>query len=311
MIHSVTGPKRKEELGVTLSHEHLAWEFIGSWSMYFDKIYDTDRVEELYHKLRPIFDDLYRLGCRTLVETSPPRGGQNLLLMQKLSIQSGITIIPNTGLPFKAHVYSVHKTFKEEELAQRWIEDFTNGLDELNGVIIRPAQIKLLLGDEGQGSLTIIDKKILKAAMIASKATGLPIHCHILKASAALEAYKLLEDEGFNFSKFLWAHAGNEGNFEVMDKFIKKGGYLGFDQIRPKDHRRYCLMIKEALARGYKDRLLLSQDYDFYEEVSLSEKNHPCTSIFTDFMDFCSDAGLAKEVLIEIMTKNPGAFLDI
>lgn len=311
MIYTVTGPIKKEDMGITLSHEHLVWDYMDSWMLYFEKKYDEGRVEHLYNKLLPIFEELYKLGCRTIVEASPPMGGQNLMLMYRLSMGSGIRIIANTGLPFKTYVYRVHKKFNEEELAQRWIEDFKNGLDTINDIVIRPGQIKLLLGDEGEGNLTTIDKKILKASIIASKATDMPIHCHLLKATAASEAIDLLEDESFDFSKFLWAHAGNEGNFEIMEKAFSKGAWLGFDQIRPENYSKSCSMFKEALRRGYNERIILSQDYEFYEEVSKSETNHPCTSFFTGFLEYCERNGISQNTIIDIITKNPSNFFSI
>lgn len=310
MIYTVTGPIEKHELGVTLSHEHLAWDYIDSWILYFNKIYDEEKTEYLYNKLLPVFEKLYQLGCRTISEVSPPRGGQNLMLMQRISEKSGIKIIPNTGLPFKRYVYEIHKKFDERELAERWIQDFRNGLDTINDVVIRPGQIKLLLGDEGEGSLTKIDVKILKAAIIASKATGMPIHCHIFEAQKVEEAIDLLEQENFDCSKFLWAHVEEEGNFKVIERAFSKGIWLGFDQIRPENYSKSCAMIKEALKRGYKDRIILSQDYDFYEEVSKSENNLSYASFFTDFMEYCKENGPSPDIIMDIITKNPSEFFD-
>lgn len=311
MIYTVTGPMDKEALGPTLSHEHLAWDYIDSWVLYFDKVYDEEKVNRIYNKLLPVFKKLYQLGCRTIAEASPPRGGQNLLLMQRISEKSGIKIIANTGLPFKRYVYDIHKNFDEEELAQRWIEDFKNGLDTINDIVIRPGQIKLLLGNEGKGSLTKIDRKILRAAVIASKATGMPIHCHIFEAEKLEEAIDLLEEENFDCSKFLWAHTGKEGNFKVIERAFSKGIWLGFDQIRPENYSKFCSLIKEALKRGYKDRIILSQDCDFYDEILESENNHSCTSFFTDFMKYCEKNDLSTNIIMDIITKNPSNYFDI
>jgi len=311
MIYTVNGPMEKKVIGPTLSHEHLSWDHKDSLELYFYKIYDEEKVEHLYNKLLPIFKELYRLGCRTIAEASPPRGGQNLMLMQRLSKESQINIIPNTGMPFSKYIYEIHKNFDEKELAQRWIEDFNNGLDTINDIVIRPGQIKLLLGDEGNGRFTEVDKKILKAAIIASKETGMPIHCHLLKASTALEAIEVLDEEKFDYSKFLWAHACNEGNLDVIERAFSKGIWIGFDQIRPENYSKYCALIKEGLRRGYKDRILLSQDYDFYEEVTKSENNHPCTSFFTDFIKYCQESGISSDIIMEIITENPSNFFDI
>lgn len=79
------------------------------------------------------------------------------MLMQKLSKESGIKIIANTGLPFPKEVYEIHKAFDENELAEQWIKDYKNGLDTINGVVIKPGQIKILLGQDRKGRLTNID----------------------------------------------------------------------------------------------------------------------------------------------------------
>lgn len=42
MINTVTGPIKKEEMGVTLAHEHMLWEEQESWVSYFHKVYDED-----------------------------------------------------------------------------------------------------------------------------------------------------------------------------------------------------------------------------------------------------------------------------
>lgn len=147
--------------------------------------------------------------------------------------------------------------------------------------------------------------------MIASEETGMPIHCHSLEATTAEEIINVLENANFNGSKFLWAHAGLEGDFRVIDKAFSKGIWLGFDQVRPENYSKSCTILKEALEKGYKDRIILSQDYEFYDEVLRSEKNHPCASLLTDFIDFCKGKGLLEETIIDIVTKNPRDFFDI
>lgn len=308
MIYTVNGPIKKGELGVTLSHEHLAWDSSDVERLYFEKKYDEEKVEHWYNQLLPVFNKLYKLGCRTIFEASPPRGGQNLRLMQKLSQASGIKLIANTGLALTKYVHEIHKEAYEKELAQRWVDDFEKGLDTINRIVIRPSHIKIFLSN---GKLPTVEKKILKAAVMASKATDLPIHCHIIEAKIANEAIDLLEKESFDFSKFLWAHAGYEANFEVLEKAIFKGMWLGFDMIKWGNHEKYCSLIKEAIKRGYKDRIILSQDYDFYEEVLRSRDHHPCASIFTDFIPYCEENGLSQEVIKQFLTENPANFFDI
>lgn len=308
MIYTVTGPIAKEELGVTLSHEHLAWDTEKIEELYFDKTYDDERIEKVYKKLLPLFNRLYNIGCRAIAETSPPEGGQNLKLMQKLSKASGIRIIPNTGLIFSHNVYKIHNEYYETELAKRWIQDFEDGLDIIDGIIVRPSHIKIFISE---GKLPEVEKKVLKASLLASNSTGMPVHCHILKANTANEVIDYLGEENCNFSKFLWAHAGHDVNLDIIKKAISRGIWLGFDAIQPQNYQKYCTLIKFAMENGYENKILISQDYDFSDEISKHGEDNPCTSIFTDFIPYCEENYIPKEILIGILTKNPANFYNI
>ena len=308
MIYTVTGPISKEELGVTLSHEHIAWDPQADERLYFDKTYDQDKIEQLYQKILPIFKRLYQAGCRAVAETSPPEGGQNLMLMNKLSKASGVKIIPNTGLFFSKNVYRIHRENYSKELAARWAEDFEKGLDTIDGVIIRPSHIKIFVE---RGKLSEVDKKILEAAAAASKAAGLPVHCHIIEAASANEVFDFLEAIKCDFSKFLWAHASYEGNRETIERAAAMGMWLGFDTVRREHYPKHCGLIKEALRRGFHDRVLLSQDLDFSDEAQAKEDSQPSTGIFTDFIPYCEAEGLSKETILRIMTVNPANFYNI
>jgi phosphotriesterase-related protein len=276
-----------------------------AYQLYFDKNYDEERLGDLYSKLLPVFISLYESGCRTVAEASPPIGGQNLKLMQKLSVASKINIIPNTGWLFPRCVYLVHD---EKDLAKRWIDDFKGGLDTVEGINIRPGHIKILLDT---GSLTGVDCKMVNAAAIASKETGMPIHCHMIESEKAEKVMDLLAKEGFDFSKFLWAHASLEGNMDVIDKAVSMGAWIGFDLIKKGEYKKNLDILSEALGRGYKGRILLSQDYDFYEEVTKHGSNHHCACFFTDFIPYCEDNGISRETIMEIVTSNAGRFFDI
>ncbi|MHB1393241.1 MAG: phosphotriesterase family protein [Clostridia bacterium] len=308
MIYTATGPIRKEELGVTLSHEHIAWDSQADERLYFDRVYDEDKLKQLYDKLLPVFQKLYQQGCRAVAETSPPEGGQNLKLMQRLSRATGVRIIPNTGLFFSKNVYRIHKENYEKELADRWIDDFENGLDTIDGVFIRPSHIKIFIS---RGELPEVERKILGAAVMTSKATGLPVHCHINEALTANGVFDFLETIKCDYSKFLWAHASYEGNEETIRRAADMDMWLGFDNIRPDNCSQYCDLIKKAMKIGYQDRILLSQDYDFYEQFMEKGNNHPCTSIFTDFIPYCEENGLSKDSILNMMTSNPAEFYDI
>lgn len=310
MIYTVRGPIPKSELGLTLGHEHFKWEFdeCKANSMYFDKSYSEEEIQSDLKVILPILMDIKKKGGRAVAEASPPIGGQNVRLLKELSEQADMHIIPCTGWNITKQLYEVFPNQFEEQLANRWIKDFQEGLDTIDGVVIRPGHIKLLLD---KGVLSKVDQAMLVAAVKASKATGLPIHCHILEARMVPEVIQVLDAEQADYQRFLWAHTDKEGHKETIKLAAEKGMWLGMDIIRKGTSPERCELLRYILSLGYGHKVLLSQDYDFYAEATESLENHPCTVIFDEFIPYCEENGIERQEIIRMMTENPGEFYDV
>ena len=310
MIYTARGPIHKNELGVTLGHEHIKWisdEFQAN-NTYFDKKYrEEDMCLDLNYIL-PIMLDIKAKGGKSVAEASPPIGGQNVRLLKELSEQTDMHIIPCTGWNMTKQLYDVFPIHFEEQLANRWIKDFKEGLDTIEGIVIRPGHIKLLLD---KGTLSKVDKAMLIAAVKASKETGMPIHCHILEAKMVYEVVRVLDTENADYHKFLWAHADKEANKETVKMAAEKGMWIGIDSVRKGTSPEKFELLKYVMSLGYEHKVLLSQDYDFYSEGENSVDDHPCTAIFDEFIPYCSVNGIDKQKIIRIMTENPANFYDV
>lgn len=310
MIYTARGPIHKSELGVTLGHEHIKWETdeFQSNTMYFDKKYEEDSIHSDLNYILPIMFDIKARGGRSVVETSPPIGGQNVKLLKMLSERVDMHIIPCTGWNMTKQLYDVFPLHFEEQLANRWINDFKEGLDTIDGIVIRPGHIKLLL-DKGQ--LSNSDKAMLVAALKASKETGMPIHCHILEAKMVHEVIEVLDAEHADYHKFLWAHADQESNKETVKLAAEKGMWIGIDNVRKGTSPEKFELLKYVMSLNYEHKVLLSQDYEFYAEGKESLESHPCTTIFDEFIPYCFEHGINKEDITRIMTENPANFYDM
>ena len=92
-VATVTGEVAVRDLGMVLMHEHVMVDFIGA-----DKVsrsrYDADEVVRV---ALPHLKEAHELGCQTLVECTPAFLGRNAALLQRLSQESGLRIIANTG----------------------------------------------------------------------------------------------------------------------------------------------------------------------------------------------------------------------
>jgi len=309
MIYTVNGPITKEKMQATLCHEHFKWEDDENYGnkLYFDREYDEAKIEEAFGILLPVLQKLFDTGCRTIVEASPPIGGQDIKLLRKLSLASKINIIPCTGYNLPKYVHRIHSEKYVEQLAEQWIKDFELGLDTIDGVTVKPGHLKLLLD---RRALSDVDSEMLRAAVITNKKTGIPIHCHILEATLAEEVMDLLEREEVDFGKFLWAHTLKDKNDDVIDHARKLGIWLGIDIIKKDAYEYNMNFIKEAIRGGFENRILLSQDYDFYHETIVHGVNHPCASFFTDFIPYCIACGISSDILERIVSKNPAEFYD-
>lgn len=310
MIHTVRGKIHKKDMGMTLGHEHFNWieDKLFTSSMYFERVYDQAYNKIKFNQLMPILEGLKEVQCQSIVEASPPLGGQNLKLLYDLSKESKINIIPCTGISVTKFAYDIFKEGFVDQLSKRWISDFENGLDTIDGICIKPAYIKLLLDE---GPLSDVDQAMVRAAAIASNKTGMPIHCHILEANRVAPVLKILKDMEVAPNKFLWAHADKEGNLEVILKVINQGYWVGFDMIKEGSHENRKTLIDHAIKNNYTDQVLLSQDYDFYEELEGQYPIETCRSLFTQFIPYCIGQGISKKILEKIMTDNPGKFYDL
>ncbi len=329
MIYTARGPIHKTELGVTLGHEHFKWETdeFHANSMYFDKKYREEEIELDAKMILPIMLDIKARGGKSVVETSPPIGGQNVRLLKVLSDRADMHIIPCTGWNITKQLYDVFPLHFEDQMASRWIQDFKEGLDTVDGVVIRPGFIKLLLDKGGlsKSDLSKVDRAMLVAAVKASNETGMPIHCHILEAEMVYTIMDLLESEKMDYNKFLWAHADEESHLETIKRAAEKGMWLGIDNVRKGTSPERFELLKNVIALGYGNKVLLSQDYEFFTEAKREAKRaeenraeekqafegHPCTVIFDEFIPYCAENGLDKQEIIRIMCENPAKFYDI
>lgn len=309
MIHTVRGLIHKNELGKTMPHEHFKWEIDESYAcdMYYGKKYDKEKTVAAYNKILPIVEGIKNLGCDAIVEASPPIGGQNLPLLYQLSKETGMHIIPCTGWNTSKYMASLFPEVFVDIIAQRWINDINIGLDRVEDVLIQAGYIKLLLD---KGLLNDRDTMMLKAAAIAGKATGAGIHCHILEPVHVRPVIVLLKGLGYPMERFLWAHADIEGCRQTIQYVAKTGAYIGFDKIHEDVYPQRLSLLQWAINQGYENKILLSEDYDFYEE-SLEGSAPRSGALFSKFIPYCIKRGISIKVLDKILSQNPSNFYDI
>lgn len=259
-----------------LVHEHILVDFIGA-----DRIapgrYDP---EEAFRVALPKLEEVRRLGCVRLLECTPNYLGRDARLCRRLAEAAGMEIWTNTGLYGAADhkfVPAFARSETAEQLARRWIAEFEQGVEG-----VRPRFVKTGVN---KGPLDELDRKLVRAAALTSRATGLTIASHTGDGAAALEQLEILEAEKVAAEKFVWVHAQNEKDHAVHERVARSGAWVEFDGIGPKTAAWHLECVRFMAAAGLLGRTLISQDAGWYrvgEPGGGSYRGY--TYLYTDFL---------------------------
>ncbi len=298
-VITVRGPVPASKLGVTLTHEHVMVDFIGADKVSRDR-YDP---EEVFRAVLPHLKSIYRQGCRTLIECTPAYLGRDVQLLERLSKAGGVRLLTNTGYYGAADDKSIPPhAYREtaDQLAGRWIEEFRSGIE---GTKIRPGFIKTGVD---RGSLSPIDAKLVRAAAIAHRSTGLTIASHTGDGKAALEELDILREEGVAPQAFVWVHAQNEARTDVHLEAAARGAWISCDGIRPESLDRHLNLVRFLIDRGRIGSILISQDAGWYRVGEPGGgKFRPFDFLFLEFLPKLRQSGVSESQIRTIMVGNP------
>lgn len=311
-VMTVNGPIDASEMGITLTHEHLFANLqpYDEWARK-PTPYDPDEVVDV---ILPYLTRVRDLGCRTLVDCTANGVGRDPRLIKRLSDASGLQMLTVTGnyasndgkfLPPYVFSDSV------DALARRWIAEWEDGID---GSGIRPGLVKL--GFNG-GALTDAERKLIRAAAITHKETGLTIGAHVgpwhdvepgQNAVSAFEQMAELEKAGVEASSWIWIHAQNEKAAASRVRAARRGAWISLDGFRPAAAQDYVEMVKGLRSEGLLRHVLLSQDAGWYTAGSPRGGNvNPYDPILTTLVPALENAGFSKAEVDTLFIDNPSA----
>jgi phosphotriesterase-related protein len=302
-VQTVLGPVSPETLGPTLVHEHLLVDFIGAARVSRDR-YERDAVVA---RMLPFLEQIRGEGARTVVDATPAWIGRDPVLLKRLSEASGIAIITTTGYYGAADDKFLPAHALEESaaaLAARWIAEARDGIE---GTGIRPGLVKIGVD---KGPLSEIDAKLVRAAAIVHRATGLPIASHTTDGVAAMAELDLLAAEGVTASAFVWVHAQEERDRSVHRAVAARGGFVEFDGLSEARLDEHVSLVLEMRAQGLLGRTLVSHDAGWYH---VGEPNggdvRPFTPMFEHFLPALRRAGVTAAEKRQLIVDNPRAML--
>lgn len=290
-VITVLGPIDPGQLGVCSTHEHILFDFTGT---YWQEPVDSEAgglannqiclenrgvlnhnpfaIKEnlLFHDVSTAVDEVSRFkkrGGSAIAEVTPIGQGRNPEGLKRISEQTGLHIVMTTGFYIQAGhpPYVAEKSI--DELAAIMIEEITNGVD---GSGIRAG----VMGDVGTTkSITKDERKVLRACARAHLATGAAIGVHIDPSSQeALSAVKILLEEGVRPQRIIMEHMDEVPDSDYHLAVAETGVFLEFgawgEEVyyeapwfihEPTDFQR-AQCAKLLVDRGYTEQILIGQD---------------------------------------------------
>jgi len=194
-----------------------------------------------------------------------------------------------------------------EELSRIWIDEFENGID---GSSVRPGFIKI--GVDPDDTLSEEHLKLITAAALTHRKTGLVIASHTGPDAPAFEQIAVLQTHNIDPSAFIWVHA-QQGSLEGNIKAAGMGTWISLDNVNLNlepgskyDVNWYAERIQQLKDAGLLNRVLVSHDAGWYTP---GEENggefRDFTGIFTTLVPALEELGFTRDDLKQLLEINP------
>jgi phosphotriesterase-related protein len=297
-LYTTLGPKRADELGLILPHEHL---FVDLGPIEAAS-YRNANVVEAVAVMTPEVERIKAQGVTALVECTPVGVGRRADIDVAISHATHFPVVLPTGIYREPWVPQWACEAEEDALMAWMVAELTEGIEETG---VRAAWIKVSAGDDG---LTEIERKILRAAARAGRETGAMIGSHTMRGAVVRDQLAVIEEAGYTVSRFIWIHTQAEADLALHNEIGARGAWLEYDGIGGQSDAWYVERVLRVLDAGFGAQLLLSQDRGWYDPSKPGGgKVMPFTHLVDSFLPALRVAGVDEATITQLTHHNPFA----
>jgi phosphotriesterase-related protein len=330
---TVLGWVEARDLGKTLIHEHLLFDFSAFLPLQQDaaqaELVQRPVAIELLGALR--FDafsladnvkhgdieltieelgDFTSLGGRTVVDPTNSSLGRDPLALQQIARATGLNIVMGSGYYTEFALGEDFKRRSIESLTEELVRDVTEGVDDTS---VRAG----LIGEIGTSSpITPNEFVSLRAAARAQAATGAPLMIHL--DGWGREGHRVLDivaEEGGALHQTILCHMNPSCNdFDYQQSLAARGAYIEYDmmgmtafyppnKVCP-DDLSALQGIAALIEAGYGERVLMSQDV-FLKMMFRRYGGLGYTHVFENLPPLYREVGINDTDLTTIFVENP------
>jgi phosphotriesterase-related protein len=297
-IMTTLGPRRADELGMLLPHEHVFVD-LRRWDQPGYAEADPAVVTAL---MGPEIERAQAAGVTAIVECSTVGVGRRADIDRAVSAETGFPLVVPTGIYREPWVPAWAHKASEDALSEWMLGELS---DEIAGTGVQAGWIKLSAGDDG---LTACEAKILRAAASAARATGSVIGSHTIRGRVVRDQLDIIEAAGLTPDRFIWIHTQAEPSSSLHLEIARRGAWIEYDAIGSDDFddAYFVARIGDALAAGLGGRVLLSQDRGSYDPAQPGGGTpRPYTYLSERFLPELRKAGLDEAEIARLTQRNP------
>lgn len=298
MVELITtlGPKRANELGMILPHEHVFVDLRTPDTPGYAQA-DPAAVVAL---MAPFLEEARSRGITAIVDCAPEGVGRRADILRAVSEAAAFPLVVPTGIYREPWVPAWAHQASEDQLCD-WMAGELQG--EIAGSGVRAAWIKLSAGDDG---ITPVEAKILRAAARAAAMVGAAIGSHTIRGRVVRDQLDMIERAGYTADRYIWIHASADEDFALNLEMARRGAWIEYDWIGGAPDAIFIERIMRMLDAGLGDHLLLSHDRGWYDPAQPGGGTpQPYTYISDVFLPALRAAGVDDAIIRMLMVDNP------
>lgn len=340
MVQTVLGPIEPEELGITLTHEHLLIDMsplfsppeqAGAKGFYYEPV-SLETAGRIRHWGQRNLDNVQLTDVDTAIDEASifkQYGGGSLVDATSIGIKrdaaglarisraAGVNIIMGASYYVDAAHPSNMDNMSEDDLVRRIVEDVTEGVDETthrSGVIGEVGCTWPLMQNE---------RKALRASARAQRITGAPILIHPGRdETAPLEIIEVLREAGADLERTIIGHLdrtvflhetllqiAESGCYMEWDLFGTEESFYGANSAidMPGDGKRMD-DIGWIAAQGYGHKILVAHDICTKNRLE-RYGGHGYAYILGRIVPRMRARGFSESAIDDILVNNPAVAL--
>lgn len=265
-VRTIRGDIDPASLGTTSAHDHLIC--VGGPQVLADEEFFLGSVDKAEEEARYFMD----AGGSAIIDCCPIGMGRDITSLLEVNRRlPGLSIVAATGF-HKGSLYADNRIhwvnrYSVDQVAQLLVSEINEGIDinDYAGPIVQRSAAKagVLKVGTGYTKITSFERKCIEAAAIASSETGAPVTTHTQEGTMALEQAQLLIKYGAQPDNIIIGHLQRNPDPYYHSQVCDLGASLMYDgsyRIKYFPDSVRVQLIKDMVARGWADRIMLGTD---------------------------------------------------